>query len=162
MRIRAAEREDVPLLFSLVVGLAEYERAVDQVSGSEELLAEALFGPQPHAEAVIAELDGQAVGFALFYGTFSTWTARPGIWLEDLFVLPDRRRGGVGQALLQHVARLAVQRGCARFEWAALNWNAPALAFYDALGAERLDEWQTLRLDGAALARLAAGPDAGG
>jgi GNAT superfamily N-acetyltransferase len=154
--IRAAEPADVPLIFSLVVELAEYERAPEQVTGTPELLAEALFGHRPSAEALIAECDGQPVGFALFHGGFSTWECRPGIWLEDLYVPPEHRRSGVGRALLCEVASIAVARGCARLEWAALDWNTPALDFYRQLGAARLEQWVMHRLDGDALERVAA------
>jgi GNAT superfamily N-acetyltransferase len=156
LTIRAAERQDVPLVFTLIGELAEYERLSNQVRGSPELLADGLFGADAAAEAVIAELDSEPVGFALYYRTFSTFECRPGIWLEDLFVRPEHRRAGVGRALLAHLARLAVQRSCARLEWAALDWNAPALGFYDTLDARLLDDWRMLRLDGAALERLAA------
>lgn len=166
IRIRPADRTDVPRLFSLIAELAEYERAPDKVAGHEELLEAALFGPQPAAEAVIAELDAErvprphpVVGFALFYPTFSTWLCLPGLWLEDLYVSPQHRRSGVGYALLAHLARLALQRGCGRLEWAVLHWNTPALSFYEKLGAQRLDEWQTLRLDGPALQLVASGSD---
>jgi GNAT superfamily N-acetyltransferase len=154
-RIRAAEREDIPLIFSFIVELADYERARDRVVGSEQLLDDALFGPDSVAEAVIAELDDRPVGFALFFRTFSTWLCRPGLWLEDLYVSRERRRAGVGQALLAHVAQRAVARGYGRVEWSALNWNTPALTFYAGLGAERLDEWQVHRLEGEALERVA-------
>jgi len=153
--IRAARPDDVEVLFSLIVALAEYERAPDKVNGTPELLRAALFGPAPSAEAVIAERDRSPVGFALFHGTFSTWECRPGIWLEDLYVPPEHRRGGVGEALLRHVVRIAVQRGCARLEWAALDWNEPALTFYEKLGAEVLDEWKMHRLNDAALLQVA-------
>jgi GNAT superfamily N-acetyltransferase len=153
--IRRAESADVGLLFSLICELAEYERAPEQVTGTPELLEQALFGPQPSAEAVIAELDGEPVGFALIHGTFSTWQCLPGLWLEDLYVSPSRRRSGVGRVLLAHVARLAVERGCGRLAWAALDWNDPALTFYERLGAQRLDEWKLHRLEGAALERVA-------
>jgi GNAT superfamily N-acetyltransferase len=162
IRIRPAERTDVALLFSLIVELAKYERAAELVTGDEELLHAALFGARPHAEAVIAELGepgapraDAVAGFALFFGTFSTWLCRPGLWLEDLYVSPEYRGAGVGRALLSHLARVAVERGCGRLEWSALHWNTPALEFYEALGARRLDEWQGFRLDGEALARLA-------
>ena len=157
VRIREAQRGDVELIFSWIVALAEYERAPDQVTGNAALLDEALFGAAPSAEAVIAELDGEPVGFALFHGSFSTWECRPGIWLEDLYVPPERRRWGVGQALLSHLASLTIARGCTRLEWAALDWNDPALEFYEKLGATRLQEWLMHRLDGAALARVASG-----
>jgi GNAT superfamily N-acetyltransferase len=155
LQIRDATPADVALLFGLIEALAEYERALDRVVGTPELLAGALFGTPRAAEAVIAELGGAPVGFALFHGTFSTWECRPGIWLEDLFVPPEHRRGGVGEALLRHVAGIAVQRGCARFEWAALNWNTPALDFYEKLGAEVLDEWKIHRVSGETLRQLA-------
>jgi GNAT superfamily N-acetyltransferase len=157
LRIRAAEPQDAQLIFSLIVELADYERARDQVSGTQEQLAKALFGPHPCAEAVIAQLDEQPAGFAIFHGSFSTWECRPGIWLEDLYVPPQHRRAGVGNALLSHVASIAVQRDCARLEWAALDWNAMALEFYRKLGATRLDAWRMHRLTGAELTRVAGG-----
>jgi GNAT superfamily N-acetyltransferase len=160
VQIRPAGPEDVRLIFALVVELAEYERAPDQVTGTPELLTEALFGPHPSAEALIAELDEKPIGFALFHGSFSTWECRPGLWLEDLYVPPEHRRGGVGRALFARVAAIAVERGCARLEWSALHWNAPALAFYAKLSARRLDEWMMLRLDGAQL-KAAAEPQRG-
>lgn len=142
---------------SLIRALAEYERAPEQVRGTQELLHDGLFGPHANAEAVLAEIDGVAAGFALFFHTFSTWEARRGLWLEDLFVLPEHRRAGIGRGLLAHLARIAVQRGYARFEWTALDWNTPALDFYATLGAKVMHEWHTLRLEGDALARLGAG-----
>lgn len=154
LTIRAARVEDVELIFSLIVELAEYERAPGEVRGTPELLREWLFGPQPAAEAVIAERDGTPVGFALFHATFSTWECRPGLWLEDLYVPPEHRRGGVGEALLRHVARTAVERGYTRLGWAALDWNDPALSFYEKLGAEVLDEWKLHRLSGETLKRV--------
>jgi GNAT superfamily N-acetyltransferase len=155
VRIRDAQPDDVELIFSLIVELADYERAVERVVGTPELLARALFGSDPAAEAVIAEMDGQAAGFALWFRTFSTWLCRPGLWLEDLYVSPRQRRAGIGRALLGHVARLAVERGYGRVEWSALHWNTPALDFYEALGAEPLHEWRVHRLDGEALQRTA-------
>jgi GNAT superfamily N-acetyltransferase len=155
LRLRPATRGDVDTVFELIVALAEYEQLRDRVTGTRELLETALFGPRPHAEAVIAELDSDPVGFALYFHTFSTFVCRPGLWLEDLFVLPEHRRAGIGRLLLSHLAAVAVERGCARFEWSVLNWNEPALRFYDALGAEVLADWHTLRLEGAALRALA-------
>ncbi len=155
-RIRAAGPADVDLIFSLIVQLAEYERAPEQVTGTPELLANALFGEEPTAEALIAELDGRPVGFALYYTTFSTWECRPGLWLEDIYVPPEHRRGGVGQALIAEVAAIAVARGCTRLEWTALHWNEPALKFYGKLGARRLDDWVMHRLEGPSL-QAAAG-----
>ena len=159
LRIRPAEPGDVELIFSLIVELATYERATERVLGTPELLGQALFGADAVAEAVIAELDAEPAGFALYFRTFSTWLCRPGLWLEDLYVSPARRRAGIGRALLSHVAAVAVQRGYGRLEWAALDWNAPALSFYSSLGAERLNEWLTHRLDGEALRHVAAGTD---
>ncbi len=164
VRIRRADPADVPLVFALIVELAEYERAADRVVGSEELLERALFGPDPVAEAVIAELDSGAdagpnpVGFALFFRTFSTWLCRPGLWLEDLYVSPAHHRSGVGRVLLAHVAQLAVDRGYGRLEWSALGWNTPAIQFYESLGATRLEEWEGFRLEGAALVDVARRP----
>lgn len=154
--IRPAARADVPLLLELIGALADYERLRDELHATPELLEQHLFGERPAASAAIAELDGQAVGYALWFATFSTFRAKPGVWLEDLFVLPAHRRSGVGRALLEHVARVAVERDCARLEWSALDWNEPALAFYRGLGARRLPEWHLHRLDGAALTRFAA------
>ncbi len=159
LSIRGAEREDVQLILSLIVELATYERAAERVAGTPEMLEQALFGEDAVAEAVIAELDGEPAGFALYFRTFSTWLCRPGVWLEDLYVSPEHRRAGVGRALLRHVAAVAVERGYGRVEWSALDWNAPALAFYSSLGAEQLNEWLVHRLDGDALREVAeAGP----
>ena len=153
--IRAATPGDVEQIYAFIVELAEYERAPDQVTGTPELLADALFGPEPCAEALVAERDGQPIGMAVFHGTFSTWECRPGIWLEDLFVPPRFRRSGVGAALLAQLAAITVERGRTRLEWNALDWNDPALSFYEQLGAQRLSEWELHRLDGEALARVA-------
>ncbi|MFL5832354.1 MAG: GNAT family N-acetyltransferase [Solirubrobacteraceae bacterium] len=155
VRIRPAERDDVELVLAMIRELADYERARERAVGSEDLLRDALFGEHPAAEAVIAELDDEPVGFALFFGTFSTWLCRPGLYLEDLFVRPAHRRGGIGRALLSHVARIALERGCARLDWSVLGWNEPALEFYRALGAEQMHEWAGLRLEGESLERAA-------
>ncbi len=154
--IRPAARTDVPLLLELIGELADYERLRDEVVLDAALLERHLFGERPAAEAVLAEIADEAVGYALFFSTFSTFLGRPGIWLEDLFVRPARRGEGVGQTLLAHVAGLAVARGCGRLEWSALDWNEPALAFYRGLGARRMPEWHLHRLDGAPLAAVAA------
>jgi GNAT superfamily N-acetyltransferase len=153
--IRPAAPDDVELIYSLIVELATYERAPEQVVGTPEMLRRELFGERPSCEALIAELDGDQVGFALFHGTFSTWECRAGIWLEDLYVPPEHRRHGIGRALLSELARITVQRGCARLEWTALDWNTPALDFYAKLGAQRLSDWQQHRLSGDALRRVA-------
>jgi GNAT superfamily N-acetyltransferase len=160
--IRNARRDDVRLIFDWIVELAKYERAREMVRGTPELLEDALFGSRPSAEALIAETRetgeaSQPAGFALFHLTFSTWESRPGIWLEDLYVPPSHRRAGVGGALISHLARLALSRGYTRLQWAALDWNTPALDFYVKIGATRLDEWKIHRLDGAALQDVAAG-----
>jgi GNAT superfamily N-acetyltransferase len=162
VRIRDARRKDVGLIFDWIVELAEYERARELVVGTPELLEGGLFGPEPTAEAVIAETRAddraawQPAGFALFHLTFSTWECRPGIWLEDLYVPPVHRRAGVGGALVSHLARLTRARGYTRLQWSALDWNTPALDFYTKIGAARLDEWTVHRLDGAALEAVAA------
>ena len=158
--IRPAVPDDVELILGLIRELAEYERALEQVRATPELIGEALFGERPAAEALIAELDGRGVAFALFHPTFSTWEGRPGIWLEDLYVPAEHRRLGIGQRLLARLARITVERGGTRLAWAALEWNQPALDFYAKLGATRLSEWEMLRLEGAALQRL-AGPALG-
>jgi GNAT superfamily N-acetyltransferase len=161
VRIREARPGDVELIYSLIVELATYERAPEQVTGTPAMLAESLFGEHPAAEALIAERDGKPIGFALFHGTFSTWECRPGIWLEDLYVSPEHRRGGIGGILLSHLARLTLQRGCTRLEWNALDWNEPALDFYRRVGATRLSAWELHRLAGEALRRVAVtAPDA--
>jgi GNAT superfamily N-acetyltransferase len=157
VRVRPAEPADVEQIYAFIAELAEYERAPEQVTGTPELLHAALFGADPSAEALIAQIGDQVVGFALVHRTFSTWECRPGIWLEDLYVPPEHRRAGVGGVLLAHVAGLAVERGCARLEWNALDWNDPALSFYAKLGARRLSEWELHRLDGEALRRVATG-----
>jgi GNAT superfamily N-acetyltransferase len=145
----------VPVIADLIRGLARYEKLEDQVEMTEELLAAALFGERPYAEVVLAEEDGLAVGFALFFHNFSTFLGRPGIYLEDLFVLPEHRGRGIGRTLLAHLARLAVERGCGRLEWAVLDWNRDAIGFYERLGARPLSEWTVYRLAGEALTRLA-------
>jgi GNAT superfamily N-acetyltransferase len=156
VQIRPAEPGDVELILSLIRQLAEYERAPDQVRGTPELLTEALFGEHPVAEALIAERAGVPIGFALYHGTFSTWECRPGLWLEDLYVPPEHRRGGVGRALLAELAAIALERGCTRLEWAALDWNEPALDFYEKVSAKRLDDWVMHRLDGPLLEAAAS------
>ncbi len=154
-RIRPAAPADVPLILSLIRELAVYEKLADQVSATEVDLKTALFGARPHAECVIAELGGKPAGFALFFHNFSTFLAKPGIYLEDLYVKQELRGKGVGRALLAHLASLAVRRGCGRFEWAVLDWNEPAIGFYKSLGAKMMDDWKINRLTGKALEKLA-------
>jgi len=155
IELRAAVPEDVPTILRFVRELADYERAPDAVKATEPLLHKALFAAPPAAEAVIAERGGAPVGFALFFHSFSTWEGRRGLYLEDLYVTPAARGSGVGTALLRHLAGIARDRDCARFEWAVLDWNAPAIAFYESMGAEAMDEWRIRRVSGDALARLA-------
>lgn len=156
IRVRPAIEADVSLILQLISDLAEYEKLSGEVRATESLLREHLFGPRPTAEALIAELDGQPAGFALFFHNFSTFLGRPGIYLEDLFVRPHARRCGIGKALLIELARLAVQRKCGRLEWAVLDWNEPAISFYKTLGAVPMDEWTIFRVTGDALLKLAA------
>ena len=152
--IRPGEREDVPVIADLIRGLAYFERLEDQVSMTEERLAANLFGPRRYAETLIAQDGDQHVGFALFFHNFSTFLAKPGIYLEDLFVIPEHRGRGVGRALLKELARLAVERECGRLEWSVLDWNKEAIAFYERLGARPNSEWTTYRLAGEALSAL--------
>jgi GNAT superfamily N-acetyltransferase len=153
--VRAAAPADVPLLLELIRALAEYEKLSHQVVATEELLTETLFGPRPVAEAIIGELDGAPAGFAIFFQSYSTFLARRGLYLEDLFVRPALRGRGVGRALFVHLAQLAVARGCGRFEWSVLDWNQPAIGFYKSLGAEPMSEWTVFRLTGEALVKAA-------
>lgn len=154
--IRPATPADVPVILRFVRELAAFEREPDAVKATEADLRDALFGPKAAAETVIA-VDGEPVGFALFFHNFSTWTGRRGLYLEDLYVTPAARGRGVGAALLRHLAGVALDRGCARFEWAVLDWNVDAIGFYRALGAVGKDEWIVQRVEGAALERLAHG-----
>ncbi len=157
MNVRPAVETDLPTIIELIGALAEYEREPQAVTLDPDELRAHLFGPRPFAEVLIAEGDGGAsVGFALFFHNFSTWKGKPGIWLEDLFVRPGNRGQGFGKALLAAVAAIAVTRGCARYEWSVLDWNAPSIAFYRRLGAQPLDEWTTYRVTGPALTALAA------
>lgn len=153
--IRPAAPQDCGIILSFVRELAEYEREPDAVVASEDMLATALFSRPPAAEALIAERDGEPIGFALFFHNFSTWTGKRGIYLEDLYVTPAARGSGAGKALLIHIAGLAIDRDCARFEWAVLDWNTPAIDFYRAMGATGMDEWTIQRVTGDALVRLA-------
>ncbi len=152
--IRPASRQDVPLIRSFINELAEYERLTGDVVATDEVLSESLFEKRA-AEVLIGEYDGKPAGFAVFFHNFSTFVGRAGIYLEDIYVKPALRGNGIGRALLAHMAKLAVARGCRRLEWAVLDWNEPAIGFYQKLGARALDEWTTYRLTGDALARLA-------
>jgi GNAT superfamily N-acetyltransferase len=154
--IRPATRADVPILLELIRGLAEYERLSHLVAADAPLLERELFAPGATAEAVIGFAGDVPVGFAVYFHNFSTFLGRRGLYLEDLFVQPAHRRRGYGRALLRHIARIAQARGCGRFEWMALDWNAPAIAFYTSLGAVEMAEWRLFRVTGEALARLAA------
>jgi GNAT superfamily N-acetyltransferase len=155
LAVRAAQESDVSLLLDLFAGLADYEHLSHELRATEPQLREALFGARPAAEALIAELDSEAVGYALFFPTFSSFLASTGVWLEDLFVLPAHRGVGVGKALLVAVAGKVSESGGQRLEWAALDWNEPALGFYRSIGAATMGEWITHRLDGEGLRRLA-------
>lgn len=155
--IRPANRRDVPLILRLVRELAEFEREPDAVVATEDMLSDALFSDRPAAEAIIADSGGEPAGFALFFQNFSTWTGRPGLYLEDLYVTPAARGAGVGTALLRHLAHIAIERGYGRFEWAVLDWNKPAIAFYRSMGAVGMDEWRIQRVSGEALVWLAGG-----
>lgn len=155
--LRAATPADVPTILTLIRGLAEYEHLLDMVEATEARLQAQLFGERPAAEVVLAEWEGQPIGFALFFTTFSTFLGKPGIYLEDLFVLPEHRGKGAGNKLLRHLAALAVERGCGRLEWTALDWNTPALEFYRARGAAQMKEWILHRVTGDGLNALAEG-----
>jgi len=157
LEIRPATPRDVPLILEFIRGLAEYERMLDLVEATEDRLRASLFpaaGEAPGAHCVIGAVDGVPAGFALYFFNYSTFLARPGLYLEDLFVKPEHRGAGLGKALLLHLAKMARERGCGRMEWAVLDWNEPAIGFYEALGAKRLLDWQICRLDAAALHRL--------
>jgi GNAT superfamily N-acetyltransferase len=153
--IRPATRSDLPRILEFIRELAVYEHLEHEVLASEADLDTALFGPRPSAEVVFACRDGAPVGFALFFHSFSTFIGKPGIYLEDLYVRPEARGLGIGKRLLAGLARTALERGCARLEWAVLDWNEPSIGFYRSLGAVALDEWTTYRLAGDALERLA-------
>jgi len=153
--LRAARPEDTPELLRLIRALAVYEKLEHMAVGTPALLDAALFGPRPAAEAVIAQRGGRAVGFALFFTTFSTFLCKPGLYLEDLFVEPEHRGAGIGKALLRHLAGLAVERGCGRLEWRVLDWNTPSIRFYESLGAVLLPEWELVRMTQPEFTRLA-------
>jgi GNAT superfamily N-acetyltransferase len=157
IEIRSAGEADVPLLFDLILELAEYEKLADKVAGDAEVLRRTLFEEKAAEALLIETADGEAVGYAIFFTTFSTFECRSGIWLEDVYVRPEHRRGGIGRAVMEHLAQLAEKRGHVRLEWVALDWNEPALNFYERLGARRLGDWVVHRLDREEISRLAAG-----
>ena len=156
LTIAPAVAADVPVIVDLIRALAKYERLEHEMVATEDDIHHALFGPRPYAEVILALEDSDTVGYALFFHNYSTFRGRPGIYLEDLFVRPERRGHGYGRALLVALARLAVERGCARYEWSVLDWNEPAIGFYRRMGAEVMEEWRICRVTGDALARLAA------
>lgn len=155
VQIRPATEADVQLLFDLILELATYEKLADEVAGDAEVLRRSLF-EEKAAEALLLETpDGEAIGYAIFFTTFSTFECRSGIWLEDVYVRPEHRRGGIGRAVMEHLARLAMERGHVRLDWVALEWNETALDFYAKLGARRLEDWKLLRLERQGIERLA-------
>ncbi len=153
-KVRQAEINDVPHIFDLIQALAEYEKLSHQVTGTVEDLQEHLFGDRPCVESIVAESDGKIVGFALFFPNYSTFLTKPGIYLEDLFVLPDYRRRGIAKAMLSYLGKLAIDRDAGRLEWSVLDWNESAIAFYQNMGAEVLPDWRTCRVTGEALFKL--------
>src|SRR5256885_12832437 len=155
MKIRAATREDVPIILQLIRDLAEYERAPGEVTTTEEQLADVLFGERRAAEVLLAFENDAPVGFAVFFQNFSTWLGQPGLYLEDLFVKPEARGKGYGRSLLVHLAKIARDHNCGRMEWAVLTWNEPAIQFYKKLGAGSLDDWRVFRLTSDGIGRLA-------
>ncbi len=155
LEVRPASPDDAGLILEFIKKLADYEKLSHEVVATEESLRHALFSAKPVAEVVFAELSGKPVGFALFFHNFSTFLAKPGLYLEDLFVIPEHRGKGIGKALLVYLAQVAKRRGCGRFEWWVLDWNEPAIGFYKALGAVPMDEWTVNRVSGEALTRLA-------
>ena len=157
LAIRFAVADDAALILDFIRGLAVYEKLAHEVRADEAALRETLFGDRPADEVLIAELDGAPAGFALFFHNYSTFLARPGLYLEDLFVIPELRGRGIGRRLLERLAGIAVERGCGRFEWSVLDWNEPAIRFYERLGATAMDEWTVFRIDGDALKKLAGG-----
>lgn len=154
-QLRSAEKKDVPIIFEFIKALAEYERLSDMVVATEELLEETLFGERKVAEVIIGFEGEMPAAFALFFHNYSTFLAKPGIYLEDLFVKPEFRRKGYGKIMLSKLAKIAVERNCGRLEWSVLDWNTPAIDFYKSLGAAPMDEWTTFRLTGESLRNLA-------
>jgi GNAT superfamily N-acetyltransferase len=147
-QIRSAKKEDIPAIFDLIKALAEYEQLSESVTGNRELLKKHLFDEPNFAEAIVAELGDKIIGFALFFANYSTFLTQPGIYLEDLFILPEYRGQGIGKEMLSYLARLAIKRGCGRLEWTVLNWNESAIKFYEKMGAKVLPDWKICRLTG--------------
>jgi len=156
IHIAEATEQDVPVILDLIRQLAEYERLADKVTATEDQLRRTLFGARPAAEVLLAVVDGETVGYALFFTTYSTFLAKPGLYLEDLFVKSHARGQGIGTALLARLAQLAIERGFGRVEWTVLNWNEPSIRFYDSLGAVPMHDWTLYRLTGESLTKLAA------
>ena len=156
LQVRPANGQDLPVIFGFIRALAEYENLSHEVVTNESELRHMLFGPRPFAEVVLAYTGKDVVGFALFFHTFSTFVGRPGLYLDDLFVNPEQRGKGYGKALMRHLARLALERGCGRFEWSVLDWNTPSINFYQRLGATLLNNWTVCRMDGVAIGKLGA------
>jgi len=159
LAIRNAAINDIPVILDFIRRLAEYEREPDAVVATEEDLKRDGFGREPKYRCVIAEWNNAPAGFAFYFYVYSTWMGRPGLYLEDLFVLPEMRGQGIGRALLKHLAQIAVQENCYGMRWQVLNWNEPSIRFYESLGATMLKDWETMRLMGPALVKLAGGPD---
>lgn len=156
LHIAPATPADVPTIFNLIGQLAVYEKLEHMVTGNEAMLHENLFGARPSCECAIARAAGETIGFALYFTTFSTFLCKPGLYLEDLFVLPSARGAGYGKALLKHLANLAIERGCGRFEWRVLDWNTPSIEFYKSLGATIMPEWHLVRMTAPEMAAVAA------
>lgn len=154
LRIEQATEEDIPLILSFIHELARYERALDRVSATEESLRKTLFGPRPYAEAVIARENGEAVAFALYYFSYASFSARPGLYLEDIFVRPRARKSGIGRQLITFLAHKALELDCARMEWSVLNWNEQAIGFYKKLSAEPINDWTVFHLSREKMAQL--------
>ncbi len=158
MQLRSATRDDSALILSLIRELAEFEHLLHEVAADEATLAEHLFGAQPRAEVLIAQVAGETAGFALYFHNFSTFLGKPGLYLEDLYIRPAFRGRGYGRRIMQQLARIAVERGCGRFEWWVLDWNHPAIEFYRSLGAQPMNDWTVQRVSGDALKSLADDP----
>jgi len=152
--VRPANEQDLDIILQFIRELAEYERLLTEVVTNKALMHQSLFGEQSVAEAVIAEYNGEPVGFALFFHTFSTFLGQPGLYLEDLFVRPSMRGKGIGKGLLRYIAGIAIERNCGRLEWSVLDWNEPAIRFYEGIGADPMDDWTVYRLAGNALSQL--------